>query len=51
MSILEHEQPATAAMAYSLRPMLPEDAQAVAEHRAGGVPDNVAADAVPERVT
>ncbi|MDE2802745.1 MAG: GNAT family N-acetyltransferase, partial [Chloroflexota bacterium] len=31
MSILEHEQPTTAAMPYSLRPMLPEDAQAVAE--------------------
>ena len=31
MSILEHEQPTTAAMPYSLRPMLPDDAQAVAE--------------------
>lgn len=31
MSILEHQQPATAAMPYSLRPMLPEDTPAVAE--------------------
>lgn len=31
MSILEHEQPKTSAMPYALRPMLPEDAQAVAE--------------------
>lgn len=31
MSILEHEQPATAAMPYALRPMLAEDAPAVAE--------------------
>ena len=31
MSILEHEQPRTSAMPYALRPMLPEDARAVAE--------------------
>ena len=31
MSILEHEQSKTAAMPYALRPMLPEDAHAVAE--------------------
>lgn len=31
MSILEHEQPTTAAMPFALRPMLPEDTQAVAE--------------------
>ena len=31
MSILEHKQPKTSAMPYALRPMLPDDAQAVAE--------------------
>ena len=31
MSILEHEQTKTSAMPYALRPMLPEDTQAVAE--------------------
>ncbi len=31
MSILEHEQSKTSAMAYALRPMLPEDTHAVAE--------------------
>ncbi len=31
MSILEHEQSKTSSMPYALRPMLPEDTQAVAE--------------------